>query len=138
MKYPLFAFFVLLFSCQTEEPCNSFALGEAFELPLGKTLVHCTEEISITFVELVSDSRCPSGVQCIWEGMVEVTISLKLNGKDSIFSLSSTPDFGKKIPNSKALEGFVIRLEDVLPYPKAGSTVSKRESKVVLSIRKEV
>lgn len=31
---------------------------------------------TLTFVDIVSDSRCPKGVQCVWAG--EVTIAMKL------------------------------------------------------------
>ena len=31
---------------------------------------------TLTFVDIVSDSRCPKGAQCVWAG--EVTIAMKL------------------------------------------------------------
>lgn len=136
MKKFLLAFFILLFSCQTEQPCESFPFGTSLELSFGETLAHCTYPISITFLDLVSDSRCPAGVQCIWEGLVEVRISVTINGNESTFNLSSAPDFGGKIPKSKVVEGYVFQLENVLPYPKAGKSLEKKEKSLVLSIQK--
>ncbi len=37
-------------------------------------------EVSITPLKVISDSRCPKGVQCIWAGTVSVNIKLEKEG----------------------------------------------------------
>jgi hypothetical protein len=122
--------------CQEEVPCNTFSLGEPLEVYLGETVTDCGKELSITFLELVSDSRCPTKVQCVWQGMVEVKLSINIQGRESTFNLSSEPDYGEKIPNSKVIEGFRVQLKNVLPYPVEGASVKDKERLVILSIHK--
>jgi hypothetical protein len=129
-------FIGILRGCQEEVPCNTFTLGDPIEVYLGETVTDCGKELSLTFVELVSDSRCPANVQCVWQGMVEVKLSINIQGRESTFHLSSEPDHGEKIPNSKVIEGYRIKLENVLPYPVEGTSVKDKERLVILSIQK--
>ena len=107
------------------------------EIGFGETIVHCSEDVSISFVDLLSDSRCPMNVVCIWEGMVEIKVSMTIRGNQSVFSLSSSPGFGEKIPNSRLIDGYFVKLENVLPYPVAGSNVKDKDRVVVLSVKKQ-
>lgn len=52
----------------------------AIKIPLGETVE--TNGYSITFVEVLEDSRCPTNVTCIWEGRVKLKVKVQANGKD--------------------------------------------------------
>jgi hypothetical protein len=41
------------------------------------------EDVSVEFVKLISDSRCPKNVQCIRAGEAEVLVAVYKNGKFS-------------------------------------------------------
>lgn len=129
--------FAFIFSgCQEEIPCTSFVIGEPVEIPLEETVAHCTEPISVTFLNLVSDSRCPIGATCIWAGMVEVRISVSINGQEEVFNLSSAPTFGDKVPDSHSVNGYSVSLVDVKPYPDVSKDVKEKDRKVDLLIQK--
>lgn len=49
--------------------------GERIVLRKGMS-AEVAPSATLTFVDIVSDSRCPKGVQCVWAG--EVTIAMKL------------------------------------------------------------
>lgn len=132
----LLLFIGILRGCQEEVPCNTFTLGDPLEVYLGETVSDCGKDLSLTYLQLVSDSRCPANVQCVWQGMVEVKLSINVKGRESTFYLSSEPNYGEKIPNSKVFEGYRIKLEDVLPYPVEGASVKDKERLVILSIQK--
>ncbi|QAA82063.1 hypothetical protein EI546_10170 [Aequorivita sp. H23M31] len=81
MKYVIVSM-VILFS--------SFAFGQnnedgvkppviAVKVPLDKSVE--IKGISIKFVEVVEDSRCPKGVNCIWAGRAIVKVEVTANGK---------------------------------------------------------
>jgi hypothetical protein len=139
MRHLLFflVLFPFLLGCEEEKPCLGFLFGEPLEIGFGETIVHCSEDVSISFVDLLSDSRCPMNVVCIWEGMVEIKVSMTIRGNQSVFSLSSSPGFGEKIPNSRLIDGYFVKLENVLPYPVAGSNVKDKDRVVVLSVKKQ-
>lgn len=90
----------------------------AIKIPLGKTVE--TNGYSITFLEVLEDSRCPTNVTCIWEGRVKVKVKVQADGKDAkteqlIFGATrSGEDKNHKFFSSEA-----IKLEGmkVTPYP---------------------
>lgn len=62
--------------------------GEEFYLKFGQTASIQGEDMTIKFTQVVSDSRCPSGVQCVWQG--EVTCLLEINYQGSTYSKTLT------------------------------------------------
>lgn len=49
-----------------------------FKVALDETVVK--ENISITFSEILEDSRCPSDVTCLWGGRAKVKVVVVING----------------------------------------------------------
>ncbi len=62
----------------------------AIKIPLGETIT--LENYSITFVEVLEDSRCPENTTCIWEGRARVLVEISEKDKDSF---QKTIIFGK-------------------------------------------
>ena len=50
----------------------------AIKIPLGETVV--IKGIAVKFVEVLEDSRCPTGVTCIWAGRTVVKVEVGSNG----------------------------------------------------------
>src|SRR5690242_2857181 len=46
----------------------------------------------IKFVEMVEDSRCPEGTNCIWAGNAKVKIEVRGKGSARSFELNSTTE----------------------------------------------
>jgi hypothetical protein len=86
----------------------------------------------LVFKEVVSDSRCPEGVTCVWAGEVKVDVTL-YDGKkllqDEIITLSpmhkkETFDwFAKYLPKDKRN----IKSITVLPSPKQGVKINPKD-----------
>lgn len=106
------------------------------EIPLRETVTHCNEPISVTFLDLISDSRCPIGATCIWAGLIEVLLSVNVNGQEQVFNLSSQPNFGDKVPESKIVNGYSVKLVDLKPYPDVTRNVKRSSTQVILMIQK--
>jgi len=79
----------------------------------------------IVLVEVINDSRCPEGVQCIWAGEVVIAVAAYVDKKQTEkveFTLNkNTADevkvwFEKHLPPQKA----ALKEIQVLPYPKEG------------------
>lgn len=75
----LFTFFCFgtLFA-QTEKVVETPQI--AIKIPLGETA--SVEGYDLKFIEVLEDSRCPKGVNCVWAGRVRIKISY-LNNKGS-------------------------------------------------------
>ncbi len=86
--------------------------------------------ITLKFVELVEDSRCPEGVNCIWAGNAKVKISVSKNGADG-----QTIELNTNLqPRSIVYQGSTITLSDVTPHPKNNIKINRNEIAVTLTV----
>ena len=81
--------------------------------------------------EVISDARCPIGVECIWAGEAQANVSIYKNGKwtdEEIITFSSKKEpeniqwFSEKlsIPVAK------IKSIQLVPYPKEGQKIDPK------------
>jgi hypothetical protein len=89
-----------------------------------------SEEYSFKIKEIISDSRCPEGVSCIWAGEVELILSIYKEGsfyKDEALIISF-----KNFPENKLLlEKYTLNKKiksiEVLPIKKQGIEIALEE-----------
>jgi hypothetical protein len=81
---------------------------------------------------VISDSRCPEGVSCVWAGEASAVISVYkdsklVENKTIVFSLKNEEEnnqwFAKYLPEKQRK----IKNSSVYPYPKQGVTVAKKD-----------
>ncbi|MFD2835361.1 hypothetical protein [Gramella sp. AN32] len=84
-------------------------------------------ELCLDFVE---DSRCPTGVVCIWEGDAVVGLSLKSATVEKDFLLHTNENF----PQDTLIDGLKIVLLNVSPYPETPENIMQDDYSVALSI----
>ncbi len=78
-------------------------------------------DFSIQFTELVEDSRCPRGTQCIWAGQVTVSINI-LKGDEVLKTINLTLRPGAENLKSKIFKNRLFSLLEVTPYPSIHKT----------------
>lgn len=105
---------------------SSFAFGQndsaetpkiVVKVPKGETIV--MKGVSINFMEVVEDSRCPTGVNCIWAGRAKVKVSVTSNGKteEKILIFGETKSGEDANTNLYSSEKFAINGLKLTPYP---------------------
>jgi hypothetical protein len=111
IKYLMVLF---LFSAMS---CEEIVLDKAFTL--GKESTFRKDELSTSsdgkytlLITEIQDSRCPKGVQCIWQGEIIVKGEFTANGNKSTFEVHSVVKDQNKQP-----EGYTIQVIDAQPYP---------------------
>lgn len=78
--------------------------------------------ISITFVKVLEDSRCPKNVNCMWAGQARVEVLVSENGKEPItqeITLGATEEVSKNKTFFKEGDYFIKALT-LNPYPVNG------------------
>lgn len=87
---------------------HSVKLGNCMEKTMGPY---------ICFDSLITDSRCPLGGICVWQGTALIKVSFHESGYVHKFtmSLKSFPDLG--YPSDTAIGGYKISFIDLKPYP---------------------
>jgi hypothetical protein len=89
--------------------------------------------MSVDFVAVLEDSRCPEGVQCVWEGNARIKLIVSRAGeKTSAIELNSSNRF----PVEAKYLDYTITLIDMKPYPKAAEQISMQNYTAIVEIRK--
>lgn len=71
--------------------------GDVFSLRAGDS-VHLSNAGRLTYVALLDDSRCPSGVQCIWAGEAQIAFNWQPVGSaQQRITLTTGPGRGRWI-----------------------------------------
>lgn len=84
----------------------------------GKQGIAKKSKLKIKFISLVEDSRCPEGVNCVWEGNAKIKVLIS-NGKTSKeFEMNTSLG-----PKGDSFSGWAIYLEELSPVPKSGSNI---------------
>ena len=114
-------------SCDTKE----VALSHEFKLKVGQEVKVHEAGIKVSINAVVEDSRCPTGVQCIWAGNGKVSVRLSKDKREAVSVELNTTE-----PKSSTYEGYEVRLVRLDPYPKDGSTISKDDYVATLMVCK--
>ncbi|WP_339752969.1 hypothetical protein [Algoriphagus aquimarinus] len=130
----LFLFVSLLFSCEDKNECEGFDLAKEFEMAIGETLENCPKNTSITLID-IQDSRCPTGGECIWQGMIMIEGMLTIDGKDYQLKLS-TEELFSGYPVQFSTEEYAVRLIDAIPDPDLNNPHNPEDKKAILIVTK--
>ncbi len=124
LKYVLVLLLLAGMGCEKTvlEPTFTFGKESTFQI---NQLYTSLDGFYTILISEISDSRCPIGVECIWQGEVSLKGEWTANTNKSTFEVHS------EIKSmDKQTTGFVIEIIDVKPYPNMG-VVSKPADKVV-------
>ena len=88
-----------------------------------------SNDLTIRLTSVLEDSRCPTDVQCAWEGNAE--IMLELSGGDLETAHLNT---GGMFPRTEVYNGYTITLQELKPYPTEGMSIEESDYTAVLSI----
>jgi hypothetical protein len=101
----------------------SVSLDQPFELRVGRSATVAGEGLTVSFEAVPSDSRCPTGVQCVWAGNAVVQVVLSKDGKAFGAELNTNLE-----PTSVDYLNYNVALVSLAPYPTAkGGAISQSQ-----------
>jgi hypothetical protein len=105
--------------------------GERFTLRVGESASVQGASMVIKFLEVMGDSRCPKGEQCVWEGDATVRISVSHGAGPS-----QTQDLhtSSREPGPQAGGAYVIRLVGLDPQPVTGRAIVQADYEATLQV----
>lgn len=109
-------------------------LGEPFELHAGETAEVETTGLSLTFVRVDSDSRCPADTLCVWAGEAKVVFRARIeDGDEAELVLVVTP--------GKGAEGGVLRytieIAALAPEPDSRREIAPEDYVVTVRVKED-
>ena len=108
-------------------------LGEEVSLRIGQSVVISGENLEITFVEVLEDSRCPKDVVCVWEGRVRLTVEINENGSSNRVMLSQPGLTDQSAVEEYGEYQLAFKVE---PYPEAGEPTAADEYRLLLTVHR--
>ena len=132
----LLSLFICPLACASSPvgPDTSQDTGTRLVLAAGEARRVPETDLTLTFVRLVADSRCPTGVTCIREGDATVLVRVDRPGRAAadLTLHTSGPGSGDVV-----VDNVLVTLIDVMPYPREDQTPRPEEYRVTLLIRRK-
>jgi hypothetical protein len=96
-------------------------LDQAVEVRAGVTVEVSGEPITLTFERVTEDSRCPTGVNCVWEG--DAVVRLRAEAPQAERAVLDLHTHATRLREA-SYRGYLVRLTQLAPWPKDGSRTS--------------
>jgi hypothetical protein len=127
---------VLFAACDTSmEPSRKATvhavLNAPFTLAAGQSAILDDADLSVTFVRVLNDSRCPLDATCIQAGDATMSVRAALQGRAAMtlnLTLVGEP--------TAVYEGFAFRAQQLLPGPMTGRTIPPGDYSVRLLVER--
>jgi len=100
------------------------ALAESFGLRVGESALVEAEALGLGFQGVPTDSRCPKGEKCIWEGDAAVQVWVQRGSQAREQRELHTSARG---PADAGFESWSIRLVALDPYPVSGRAIRQAD-----------
>ena len=107
------------------------------KLAFGETIQF--NDIELKFVAVLSDSRCPKGVNCVRAGEIIVLVDVFNNGKkvdQKELQFTPTSYLQKRITNLFASKTLNVSGYNVLPYPEYGNKIKTEDYYIQLDVKR--
>jgi hypothetical protein len=109
------------------------ALDSDFQLTYNQTATLETENLTVKFIDVAEDSRCPVGVECIWPGQAKIDLEIKRQS-DKPENIQLTSLAGEPGLAQKSIGDYNIRLVKVDPPRTTDRELKLSDYKITLKI----
>lgn len=101
-----------------------------FDIRVGQTVSLAGYRMRVTLARVAEDSRCPEGVQCVWQGNVRLALRLTSPGfRSRAVSLNTANE-----PTRVSYRGNTLRIVSVRPPKREGQNIPQRRYRVTLEV----
>ena len=106
------------------------------KMPDGNTYVNlygCSsgQSVYICFDSLLTDSRCPQKMECLWSGNALIKVTFHEGGNIHAFTMSLLGYPAFDFPSDTLINGHHITFAELLPYPGDGNFYPYKASLII-------
>jgi len=101
-------------------PATAAKRPETMRVQINKEKRFAKGRLSIRFVELVEDSRCPTDTNCIWAGNAKIRIRVAGYGRSQELTLDTNGQH-----QAATAEGYSIKLISLTPAPRSNIRINR-------------
>ena len=133
MKTRLILSLILIFACAVFLPAKG-RTNEQFKLQVNAQKTVTKDKLTIKFVSVVEDSRCPEDTNCIWAGNAKIRIKLKKgNGAWQTFDLNTNLE-----EKNTKFSGYTLKIIELTPAPRTNIRINRNGYVATFSITKKL
>jgi hypothetical protein len=127
----------LIFLILSLSACNNnrvvlTSLDKEISLEIGQTVQISGEDLEIKLIDVINDSRCPAGANCIVAGEVTCVLDITLNGETERYPLVI---LGAGGVGDYTYQSYGLRA-NVEPYPKLGVEINRTDYRMNITVSK--
>lgn len=111
----------------------TFASGQGSErlvVKNGEQKVSRAGRVTVKFVELIEDSRCPADVNCVWAGVAKIKVRLSRAGRSAVVELNTMDK------RSTVFQGYTVTLTELEPRQSTTSKYSPSAYEATFTVSK--
>jgi hypothetical protein len=112
-------------------------VGREFKIKVGQMVTFRGEVLRLRFKRITSDSRCPTGVECVWAGNAEVLFEVSAGGARGKRTLSLNTNAGQERAAEGTYRRYTVKLVGLSPYPQSGRKIRPGEYIATLLVSKD-
>ena len=128
----LFLFFSMTGWSEPPSKVKRVSLGKEFTIRVGEQVVIQEAGLKISFSAVKEDSRCPTGVNCIWAGNGKIIVKVSKTGRKAADVELNT---GIE-PKHQSYHEYDIKLVGLNPYPKKDVNIGRGDYVATLIVSK--
>jgi len=125
----LFAVLILTLAFGSLTQTNA-QTAQTINVRVGKQMKASRSKITVKFVSLIEDSRCPDDANCIQAGNATIKVTVSKAGSDPI-TFEANTNLGAK---GNVYEGYAIYLTSLTPIPKANIRINRNAYTATFSV----
>ena len=123
----------ILIACDSSTTGPTANLPTTVQLQVGESVVLASGGLSVSYLETTQDSRCPTAVECVWEGEAVVRVMLSDDG-GVLGSPSLSTNLHGSSPNAVRLDRYLLTVVDLDPYPETPGGIPPSDYRLTLRI----
>jgi hypothetical protein len=108
-------------------------LDQPFTLFLGQTVEISEAGLTITFVDVLEDSRCPGDVDCFWEGQATILLTIQKTDQP-VGTLELTYRETHEELATKKVNNYTITLVNIAPDPVSTVVIQPADYQATLRV----
>ncbi len=95
--------------------------NQQFKLLVNRQKTVTKDKVTVKFISVVEDSRCPESTNCVWAGNAKIRIKVsKSKGASKTFELNTNLK-----PQTVMFEGYEIKLVNLNPKPATNIRINR-------------
>lgn len=105
-------------------------IDQDFTLAFGKSATIEGTDVTVTFEDVLEDTRCANDTDCLWAGNARIQLGVNTPTRHVILNTYTEPNYG--ILYRKGIRELAVQVQTLLPHREIGGTIDRRAYRVTL------